>query len=170
MKSHSVEKIGGTSMNNYAAIRDNIIKRPRRKDTLYQRIFVVSAYGGITDALLEHKKTSEPGIYALFANSMNNESWRSKVKALKAEMFTLNERLFTEGEILTEANMFIGERLDDAEQCLLDLQRLCQHGHFELSSHLATVREMLASIGEAHSAWNTAKLLQRDGFNACFVD
>ena len=170
MKSHSVEKIGGTSMNNYAAIRDNIIKRPRRKDTQYQRIFVVSAYGGMTDALLEHKKTSEPGIYALFANSMNNESWRAKLMALKADMFAINERLFGAGANLDEANAFIGERLDDAEQCLLDLQRLCQHGHFELSSHLATVREMLASIGEAHSAWNTAKLLQRDGFNACFVD
>lgn len=170
MKLHSVEKIGGTSMNNYAAIRDNIIKRPRRKDTLYQRIFVVSAYGGITDGLLEHKKSSEPGIYALFANSMNNDSWRTKLQTLKADMFAINERLFGEGEMLTEANLFIGERLDDAEQCLLDLQRLCQHGHFELSAHLATVREMLASIGEAHSAWNTAKLLQRDGFKACFVD
>jgi len=78
--------------------------------------------------------------------------------------------LFVEGDLLEEANLFIGERLDDAEQCLVDLQRLCQHGHFELSAHLATVREMLASIGEAHSAWNTAKLLERDGFNTCYVD
>jgi aspartate kinase len=29
---------------------------------------------------------------------------------------------------------------------------------------------MLASIGEAHSAWNTAKLLRRDGVDSCFVD
>ena len=29
---------------------------------------------------------------------------------------------------------------------------------------------MLASLGEAHSAWNTAQLLQRDGVNAVFVD
>ena len=32
------------------------------------------------------------------------------------------------------------------------------------------MREMLSSIGEAHSAWNTATLLQRDGVNACYVD
>src|SRR5690606_912711 len=48
--------------------------------------------------------------------------------------------------------------------------RLCQHGHFELTAHLFTVREMLASIGEAHSAWNMAHLLRRDGINARFVD
>lgn len=170
MKAHSVEKIGGTSMSNYLAIRDNIIKRPAKEETMYQRVLVVSAYGGMTDALLEHKKTSQPGVYALFANGMKDQSWRQQLQQVKAEMFAINQDLFGEGELLLEANNFIGERLDDAEQCLVDLQRLCQHGHFELSSHLATVREMLASIGEAHSAWNTAKLLERDGFETCFVD
>lgn len=170
MKSHSVEKIGGTSMNDYVAIRDNIISRPTREDTQYQRVFVVSAYGGMTDALLEHKKTSQPGIYALFANGLKDQSWHDALKQVKEDMYAINQRLFGEGDLLEQANSFIGERLDDAEQCLIDLQRLCQHGHFELSAHLATVREMLASIGEAHSAWNTAKLLERDGFNACFVD
>jgi aspartate kinase len=170
MKSHSVEKIGGTSMNDYAAIRDNIIKNTNSGQNLYQRVFVVSAYGGITNALLEHKKTSQPGIYALFANSLNDDSWLTQLKVVKADMVAINTRLFGEGALLVEANEFIGERLDDAEQCLIDLQRLCQHGHFELSAHLATVREMLASIGEAHSAWNTAKLLERDGFKTCYVD
>src|SRR5690606_34849189 len=32
------------------------------------------------------------------------------------------------------------------------------------------VREMLASIGEIHSAWNTARLLELHGINAVFVD
>ena len=135
MKAHSVEKIGGTSMSNYAAIRDNIIKKPSKESTLYQRIFVVSAYGGLTDTLLEHKKTSQPGIYALFANSLNDDSWHAQLKVVKADMFSINEDLFGEGALLDEANQFIGERLDDAEQCLVDLQRLCQHGHFELSAH-----------------------------------
>jgi aspartate kinase len=170
MKLHSVEKIGGTSMSDYVAIRDNIINRPSNEDTLYQRVFVVSAYGGMTDKLLEHKKTSQPGVYALFANGLKDKSWHEALQQVKADMFEINLSLFGEGELLKQANDFIGERLDDAEQCLVDLQRLCQHGHFELASHLATVREMLASIGEAHSAWNTAKLLERDGFKACYVD
>src|SRR5690554_7314693 len=59
---HTVEKIGGTSMSNYEAVRDNIIIGKRKKSDLYQRIFVVSAYGGVTNELLEHKKTGEPGV------------------------------------------------------------------------------------------------------------
>lgn len=171
MKQHSVEKIGGTSMSNYAAIRDNIIFKPSSGSRdYYQRIFVVSAYGGITDCLLEYKKTGQPGIYALFANGVNDESWRTAMVELKQRIHDINSGLFSDKAVLLQANQFVDERLDDAESCLLDLQRLCQHGHFSLEDHLGTVREMLASLGEAHSAWNTARLLQDDGVNARFVD
>lgn len=171
MTSHSIEKIGGTSMSNYAAVRDNIIKKPIRSDSNYQRVFVVSAYGGITDQLLEHKKSGQPGVYALFASGINGAScWQEALQKLTQKIYAINMQLFGSGELLDQANQFIGERLDNANHCLADLQRLCQHGHFALDMHLATVREMLASIGEAHSAWNTATLLQQDGINACFVD
>ncbi|MBY4677377.1 aspartate kinase [Marinobacterium arenosum] len=170
MQAHTVEKVGGTSMSDYAALRDNVILKPVHQHSLYQRIFVVSAYGGITNQLLEHKKTGRPGVFALFANGINDDSWREALQQLKQDMFAINAELFGDGTQLVQANAFIGERLDDAEGCLLGLQQLCQHGHFSLDAHLATVREMLASIGEAHSAWNTAQLLKRDGVNACFVD
>jgi aspartate kinase len=175
MREHSVEKIGGTSMNDYVAIRDNIIKKPVRTDTLYQRIFVVSAYGGITDALLEHKKTGNSGVYALFANSIDSDDWQQALDAVKTEMFKINTTLFANGEpgadgLLDEANQFLDERIEDARSVLINLQKLCQHGHFALETQLATVREMLSSIGEAHSAWNTAALLRRDHINACFID
>lgn len=62
----SVEKIGGTSMSRYEAVRDNIVARPADP---YGRIFVVSAYGGVTDRLLEAKKTGRPGVYGLFAGA-----------------------------------------------------------------------------------------------------
>ncbi|WP_343232461.1 aspartate kinase [Motiliproteus sediminis] len=166
----SIEKIGGTSMSDYAAVRDNIVLKPARNGELYQRVFVVSAYGGVTDKLLEHKKSGQPGIYALFAGSVEDQSWRLALENLRDELFIINAGLFPEPALLAEANNFIAERLDSASKCLDDLQSLCLHGHFALEGHLATVREMLASIGEAHSAWNTARLLQRDGVNARFVD
>ncbi len=166
---HSVEKIGGTSMSDYEAVRDNIIFNPAQ--SLYQRIFVVSAYGGITNDLLEHKKSGKPGIYALFASNENNdESWLEAMELIREKFHGINEGLFVGGEMLTRANNFIDERLDAAQECLSDLQSLCRHGHFSLSKHLESVREMLACIGEAQSAWNTATLLQRDGVNTCFVD
>ncbi len=169
MNNHTVEKIGGTSMLDYAAVRDNIILAGGG-DTPYGRIFVVSAYAGITNRLLEHKKSGRPGVYALFASSEHEGSWREEFALLREDIYALNESLFPEADELERANNFINQRLASAERCLEDLQRLCQHGHFALESHLATVREMLASLGEAHSAWNTATLLQRDGVEACFID
>lgn len=166
---HTVEKIGGTSMSDYVSVRDNIVLS-RPADDVYQRIFVVSAYGGVTDQLLESKKSGRPGVYGLFASGIEDDAWLLKLEALDKNLQTINRKLFGEGDLLDKANAFLNERLEDARRCLLDLQSLCQHGHFALEAHLATVREMLASIGEAHSAWNMAALLQRDGINACYVD
>ena len=169
-KLHTVEKIGGTSMSDYAAIRDNIILR-RPEGEWYQRIFVVSAYAGITDQLLEHKKTGQPGIYALFASAEDDGlTWMEALQRLQVQMHEINAELFGKGDMLQQANQFIDQRLDDAQQCLAGLESLCQHGHFALEAHLLTVREMLASLGEAHSAWNMTQLLCRDGVQARFVD
>lgn len=166
---HTIEKIGGTSMSDYESVRDNIVLGGKRT-TLFQRVFVVSAYGGVTNQLLEHKKNGQPGVYELFADGQEDSGWMQKFDQLTEELYAINKDLFVEDPLLGKANAFLNERLTDAKQCLLDLQSLCQHGHFELESHLDTVREMLASIGEAHSAWNTTQLLRRDGVNACFVD
>ena len=167
---HTVEKIGGTSMSNYQAVRDNIVIGSRNDNDYYQRIFVVSAYGGVTNLLLESKKTDHPGIYALFTDAEDEEAWRHAMAILHHELHTLNRELFDDEVLLAAANSFISQRLDDAEGVLDNLRTLCEHGHFELDNHLLTVREMLASIGEAHSAWNTTQLLQRDGINARFID
>lgn len=167
---HSIEKIGGTSMNDYQAVRDNIILRPTRKDTLYQRVFVVSAYAGVSNDLLEHKKSGMPGVYALFASSEDDETWLDALLELREKLHVINQSLFAGGTDLQVANEFIDGRLDSATQCLRDLQRLCRHGHFSLAQHLQTVREMLASIGEAHSAWNTTRLLHGEGVNTLFMD
>lgn len=63
--SHTVEKIGGTSMSRTSELLDTVLIGGRTGSALYNRVFVVSAYAGITNALLEHKKTGEPGVYAL---------------------------------------------------------------------------------------------------------
>jgi len=168
---HTVEKIGGTSMLDYAAVRDNIIRHPAAQhDGLYQRIFVVSAYGGVTNRLLEHKKSGRPGVYALFASSESERTWREELDVLRHEMYQLNTQYFVDSVSVERANRFIDERIQSADECLQNLEQLCRHGHFSLEAHLATVREMLASLGEAQSAWNTVQLLQRDGVNARFVD
>lgn len=169
---HTVEKIGGTSMSQFEAVLKNIFKNPALKGQYYQRIFVVSAYSGITNMLLEHKKTGQPGIYALFADAEEQQSWQDAFAALKNRILEINQDLFRDHptQHLQKANDFITQRLSDTQKVLQDVISLCQHGHFALSDYLQTVREMLASLGEIHSAYNTAELLQLHGINARFVD
>lgn len=178
LKQHTVEKIGGTSMSAYPAVRDNIVMFPLAGDSitpsnahrLYKRVFVVSAYGGITDLLLEPKKSGRPGVFQLYSSGGNSGQWREMLAVVRDAMFEKNAELFADPEQLKQANAFIGERLTQAESCMADLKSLCRHGHFSMPDMLDSLREMLACIGEAHSAWNTATLLQNEGINACFVD
>ena len=156
-------------MRDYTTVRDNIILG-NGTDNPYHKILVVSAYAGTTDQLLEHKKTGRPGIYALFANADDDVAWEEAYISLQQRMLEINHELFDDSEICALADQFILKRLEDVKRCLTDLQRLCEHGFFNLESHLGTVREMLASLGEAHSAWNTAQLLRRDGIKAKFID
>lgn len=154
-------------MSQYESVRDNIILYPQET---YQRIFVVSAYGGVTDDLLEHKKTGKPGVYGLFANDDTDADWHTALKELGEKLNDINTELFVDMATRSRANEFINKRVADAEQLLSYLQELCSHGHFSLQDHLLTVRELLASIGEAHSAWNLSELLKLEGVNARFVD
>ena len=55
--SHTVEKIGGTSMSRVNQLKDTLFVGDRKGADIYGRIFVVSAFGGITNLLLEHKKS-----------------------------------------------------------------------------------------------------------------
>ena len=158
-------------MSDYPTLKQNIFLNPGSNGTIYRRIFVVSAYGGITDSLLEHKKTGQPGIYAVFANAESDHNWEQLFNQLQDTMLGINASFFAgNNQALSQANDFIDSRLSDARQVLTDLSKLCQHGHFSLSEHLQTVREMLASLGEIHSAYNTSLLLQQEGINAKFID
>ncbi|TPW31252.1 aspartate kinase [Pararhizobium mangrovi] len=170
MTSHSVEKIGGTSMSRTEALLDNVIIGNRENADLYNRIFVVSAYGGMTDALLEHKKSGEPGVYALFASADGGWSWGDALTEVAQKMLAKNAEIFKDPTARGDADAFIRERVEGVRSCLIDLNRLCSYGHFQLEHHLLTVREMLAALGEAHSAYNTALILRHRGVNARYVD
>lgn len=170
MEGHTVEKIGGTSMSRVDDVFDNVLIGDRTGDALYNRIFVVSAYGGMTDQLLEHKKSSDAGVYALFSEGESEWMWSDALTRVADRMCGKNAEIFADEDNRHAADQFIRERIEGARSCLMDLQRLCSYGHFQLEQHLLTVREMLAAIGEAHSAYNTALLLNERGVRARFVD
>lgn len=167
---HTVHKIGGTSMSDIDAVFSNILLRERATEGVYNRIFVVSAYGGITDMLLENKKTGEPGVFALYAGSDNNWAWGDALTKVQNSMLEINSRAFSDEADRKLADRFVQERIEGVRSCLIDLQRICGYGHFKLDEHLLTVREMISGVGETHSAHNTMLRLRRHGVNAEFVD
>lgn len=168
--SHSVEKIGGTSMAATAALFDNVLLAGRQGRDRYNRIFVVSAYAGMTDLLLEHKKTGRPGVYGRFIADVDANDWRSAIDEVRAAMREHNARIFARSESRAEADAVVDARIGTVQACLEDLGRLRRHGRFCVKEQLVTARELLAGLGEAHSAHSTALLLRDRGVDAVFVD
>jgi len=166
----SVHKIGGTSMAAVDTVVDDIVIGGRSGEALYNRVFVVSAYGGMTDLLLEHKKTGEPGVYALYAGADSDGPWGEALTRTGKAMRAKNRDVLRHPDDLAQADRFVEERIEGARSCLVDLQRLCSFGHFKLPEHLMTVRELLSGLGEAHSAHNLMLRLRRAGVDTAFVD
>lgn len=160
-----VEKIGGTSMSRFPEIIDNIILR--KEDEIFGRIYVVSAYAGVTDDLLEHKKTMQPGIYRLFEEQ---ENYPRKLLALRERLVAFNETLADVGLNVEEANDFIGDRIDLSINILRSMENVLASGYVSRTELLLAARELLASLGEMHSGYNAANILVNRGYDSTFVD
>ena len=126
MNLHTVEKIGGTSMSRFGELLDNIIIGRRTGSDLYNRVFVVSAYGGITNLLLENKKTGEPGVYAHFA--AGSDAWREKLEETRQAMLRCNESFRAIGLDTDDADRFVNERMNGIRDCLNHLRQLRTFG------------------------------------------
>lgn len=161
----SIEKIGGTSMSRFSEIVDNIILKDQ--DHIYGRIYVVSAYAGVTNDLLEHKKTNQPGIYKLFEDQQN---YPIKMIRLQESLYKLNESFSDIGLDVKEANDFIGDRIDQAINILRSMDNVLASGYVSRRELMLAGRELLASLGETHSAFNSANILKNRGYNTTFVD
>lgn len=170
MAEHTVEKIGGTTMSRSNELIDTLFKPSGDNADLYQRVFVVSAYGGITDLLLEHKKTGVPGVYGQFASEDSSMGWSNALNTVATAMCEAHGSLLDEPGDRRTADEFVRERIEGARSILIDLQRLCSYGHFRLDQHMMTIRELLSGLGEAHSAHVTVLLLARHGINARLID
>ncbi len=165
---HTVEKIGGASMSSDGLLEHLLLRRPNQSQ--YQRIFVVSAYAGITDLLLENKHTGEPGVFARFAaaleNGESNRAWFDALTRVAEKMRVINARLLHEPG--SGADAFVRDRIELLRTRLSHLQN--ESSAIPPAERLRLAREMLAGMGEAHSAHTTTVLLQRHGVAAEFID
>ncbi|TDX26863.1 aspartate kinase [Rhodovulum visakhapatnamense] len=169
IQGHTVEKIGGTSISRADELMDTLFCGDREGGP-YGRLFVVSAFGGITDLLLESKKSGEPGVYGHFASAESDMKWSEALDRTAARMAEVHGRLLSHDGDRQEANEFLRDRIEGARSCLIDLQRLTSYGHFRLGNQLLTIRELLSGLGEAHSAKVVTLMLNRRGVDARIVD
>lgn len=163
----TVEKIGGTSMSKFEEVVENIIVGKRNPGDYYNRIFVVSAYNNVTNWLLEHKKTGEPGIYAIFEK---NGDFRTALAGLLEKLIELNRQFKPAGLDQDKADAFISNRITQAANYLSSMADVLGSGYVNRNNILLAAREILSSIGEAHSAYNSVEILKARGIKAVFVD
>lgn len=161
----SVEKIGGTSMSRFDEVLRNIILRDPNR--IYGRVYVVSAYSGITNQLLEHKKTGEPGIYARFAAGGD---FAAALDALTVQLKAINAEMGPLGLDLARAGGFIEKRMRELKAYLESMRHVLASGYLRRDSVLLAAREMLAAVGEAHSAFNSVEILKAKGYRAHLMD
>ncbi len=156
-------------MASFKDVLENIFKRKNGGNEYhpYGRVFIVSAYAGVTDMLLENKKTKKPGVFKHFVRRTGFEKSLKKVlQHLKNE----NLKLSKIGLERQEANEFIENYFESLMQLLHDLDSIMSSGYMLRENILHVTREILASVGEVHSAYNTAMILRQHGIKAVFVD
>jgi aspartate kinase len=163
----TVEKIGGTSMTALSEVIKNIVLFERSGKELYNRIFVVSAFSGVTNLLLEDKKTGEKGVYHRLANF---QDFHKPLNNLVVKLKQINKSYEHLGMNLADADNFIETRIKDAQIYLENLANILTSGYVSNEGILQAAREILASIGESHSAFNFTNILQNMGINATLVD
>ena len=163
----TVEKIGGTSMSALQDVIKNIVLFERTGDQLYNRIFVVSAFSGVTDLLLENKKTGAPGVYHRIAKHQN---FHRPLKDLIVKLKAINKKYADLGLDLAVADQFIEDHVNQAQKYLENLANILASGYVSKEGILQAAREILASIGESHSAFNFTNILQNMNINTALVD
>ena len=160
-----VEKIGGTSMSRFQEVMQNVLLI-NPKD-VSNRIIVVSAYDGVTNALLEHKKTRQPGVYTLFSEQ---KDFRPELNKLKEKLFGINASFKSIKLDVDAANDYIEKKINRASEHLNSMEDVLSSGYLKLSDVLLAAREMLASIGESHSAFNSNLILNSNGYPSKCID
>lgn len=163
----TVEKIGGTSMSQFQDVLNNIIGFPHSAGFRYGRVFIVSAYAGVTNLLLEDKKTKAPGIYQYF---IKGEDYASALDNLLNDLLGINESFIELGINYERCREFISERIRQTQAYLSSMEDIIASGYVGRESIFSAARELLASLGEAHSAFNTVDILQNNGLSAQLVD
>lgn len=154
-------------MTQFQDVMKNIIGNPEETSFRYGRVFVVSAYAGVTNYLLEDKKSKAPGVYQYF---VQGDDYEKPLDELLEYLLSINEGFIDLGLNYKVAKAFLVERIAKTKSYLSSMREIIASGYVERDSIFSAARELLASIGEAHSAFNSVNILQNRGIPAILVD
>lgn len=146
---------------------ENIILFEREGASCYNRVYVVSAFSGVTDMLLEHKKTGKPGVYHRIAR---HHDFQQPLEQVLDFLKSINKSQRELGLDTVLADHFIEMRINRARQYLDNLVNILSSGYVSKEGILLAAREILASIGEVHAAYNLSSILQDMNLNTSFID
>lgn len=135
-------------------------------DQPYNRVLVVSAFSGVTNLLLENKKTKAPGVYHRI---VQHQDFHTPLQELVSKLKEINQQYESLGLDMAIADAFIEQHVAKAQTYLESAAIMLASGYVN-EGVLQTAREILASIGETHSAYVLTNILQNKGLNARLVD
>ncbi len=153
-------------MSALSQVLDNIVFYGRSGDALYNRVFVVSAFSGVTNVLLENKKTKAPGVYQKLADGADYRTTLLDVATFLKELNTNYSEL---GLDVVKADEVVDRTIAEILRYLDSATTMLASGYLNEGILLA-VREILASIGESHSAYVLADILTKRGVNTHLID
>ena len=161
----SVEKIGGTSMTAFGDVLRHIMLYDRSR--IYGRIYVVSGLLGRDEPVAGAQKTGERGIYALFAEGKGYQdalaNLATSLKSSTQATPTWACRWMWPMPLWTSA---LARPANTSTPCTM-----CWPAATSAARDvLLAAREVLASIGESHSAFNSVEILKANGVNAVLMD
>lgn len=146
-----VLKFGGTSVGSPQAIRKLISVVTDAEHAGRVRVVVVSAFSGVTDALIAAAKAAESG----------DPAWADKAAAMKAR------HLEAARELCSSADL--GEVESYVESCFAELDKVLK-GVFALGELSARTLDLAMSFGERLSAFVVSRAFRAAGEDAGYLD
>jgi aspartate kinase len=106
----------------------------------------------------------------IYQKFVDNGDYNKALYELLEKLIDIN-RTFADIKLdQDKADAFITQRIKQAKSYLNNLADVLATGYVNRQNILLAAREILSSIGEAHSAFNSVNILENQGINATFVD
>ena len=101
---------------------------------------------------------------------VKREDYNIALEELLNKLLEINKTFENIGLDQKAAEKFLTDRIVKTRNYLNRLADVLATGYVDRQNILLAAREILSSVGEAHSAFNSVNILKKNNINALFVD